>query len=80
MARRGEIDLSLAATREFPPRWRGDRGRLVATQLSALVDDPATLCFVCGPAAMVADVPPMLRELGIDRTPDPAGGLVGTNH
>ena len=68
MARRGEIDLSLAATREFPPRWRGGRGRLVATQLARLADDPATLCFVCGPAAMVADVPPMLEALGIDRT------------
>jgi len=68
MARRGEINLSLAATREFPPRWRGERGRLAATQLAQLVDDPATLCFVCGPAAMVADVPPMLEVLGIDRS------------
>ncbi len=68
MARRGEIDLSLAATREFPPRWRGERGRLAATQLARLADDPATLCFVCGPAAMVADVPPMLESLGIDRS------------
>ncbi len=68
MARRGEIDLSLSATREFPPRWRGERGRLAATQLAQLVDDPATLCFVCGPAAMVADVPPMLEVLGIDRS------------
>jgi Na+-transporting NADH:ubiquinone oxidoreductase subunit NqrF len=32
------------------------------------VEDPATLCFVCGPASMVADVPLILRELGIDRT------------
>ena len=68
MARRGEIHLSLAATREFPPRWRGERGRLAATQLALLVDDPATLCFVCGPAAMVADVPPMLEVLGIDKS------------
>jgi NAD(P)H-flavin reductase len=68
MARRGEIQLSLAATREFPPRWRGERGRLAATQLALLVDDPATLCFVCGPAAMVADVPPMLEILGIDKS------------
>ena len=68
MARRREIDLSLAATREFPPRWRGERGRLAAMQLARLADDPATLCFVCGPAAMVADVPPMLEALGIDRS------------
>ena len=68
MARRGEIDLSLAATREFRPRWRGEHGRLAATQLARLADDPATLCFVCGPAAMVADVPPMLEALGIDKS------------
>lgn len=68
MARRGEIGLSLTATREMTPRWRGARGRIVAAQLSALVEDPATLCFVCGPASMVAEVPLILRELGIDRT------------
>jgi ferredoxin-NADP reductase len=68
MARRGDINLSVTATREMPLRWRGARGRIVAPQLSALVDDPETLCFVCGPAAMVSEVPPMLQELGIDRT------------
>ena len=65
MARRGEIELALTATREIPARWRGSRGRIAPAQLAALVDDPATLAFVCGPAAMVADVPPILRRLGI---------------
>jgi ferredoxin-NADP reductase len=37
------------------------------SQLAALIDTPATLCFVCGPAAMVNEVPEMLNELGIDR-------------
>jgi ferredoxin-NADP reductase len=67
MARRGEVDLALAATREVPARWKGDRGRIAPAQLARLVDDPLTLCFVCGPAAMVADVPPMLQALGVDR-------------
>ncbi len=66
MARRGALELALTATREIPERWRGARGRIAAAQLTALVDDPATLAFVCGPAAMVADVPPMLRRLGIE--------------
>jgi ferredoxin-NADP reductase len=66
MARRGSITLALTATRECTPRWRGDQGRIAAAQLAGLVDDPATLCYVCGPATMVADVPPMLRALGID--------------
>jgi ferredoxin-NADP reductase len=67
MERRGEVDLVLAATREMPIRWRGERGRIAPAQLARLVDDPVTLCFVCGPAAMVADVPPMLEALGVDR-------------
>lgn len=68
MARRGEISLVLNATRELRPRWRGWRGRIAPGQLALLLDDPATLCFVCGPAQMVDDVPSMLRDLGIDRT------------
>ena len=68
MARRGEIGLSLTATREMTPRWRGARGRIVAAQLTPLVEDPATLCFVCGPTSMVADVPLILQGLGIDRS------------
>jgi ferredoxin-NADP reductase len=68
MATDGMIELTLTATREFPPRWRGGRGRIAPSQLAPLVDDPATLCFVCGPAAMVADVPPMLRQLGVHQS------------
>jgi ferredoxin-NADP reductase len=68
MARRGEIELALTATRDVTERWRGQRGRIAATQLSALIDTPSTLCFVCGPAAMVDEVPRMLRALGIDRS------------
>lgn len=68
MGRRGEIDVLLTATGDVPEKWRRGRGRIAQSQLAALVDDPATLCFVCGPAAMVDDVPRMLRELGIDRS------------
>ncbi len=67
MARRGALELSLSATREMPPRWGGLRGRIARAQVTPLVDDPATLCFVCGPAAMVAEVPPMLEALGVAR-------------
>lgn len=44
------------------------RGRISAAQIASLVDDPATLCFVCGPESMVDAVPQMLLELGIERT------------
>jgi ferredoxin-NADP reductase len=71
----GALDLRLHVTREAPEpaagagsTWsKAERGRITLTQLAPLVDDPATLCFVCGPETMVADVPRMLTELGIDR-------------
>lgn len=68
MARRGEIALTLTATRDVTNLWRGERGRIAATQLAALVRTPETLCFVCGPASMVEEVPRMLQSLGIDRS------------
>ncbi len=65
--RDGGLDLHLHVTREAPDTWRGARGRITSSELAALIDDPATLCFVCGPETMVADVPRMLTELGIAR-------------
>ena len=67
MARRKEIDLTLTATRDVTQKWKGERGRITKAQLAALVTTPATLCFVCGPASMVDEVPRMLRALGLDR-------------
>lgn len=66
MARRKAIELALTATREVLPGWRGARGRITARSLAPLVDHPETLCFVCGPTAMVTDVPVMLNTLGIN--------------
>jgi NAD(P)H-flavin reductase len=68
MARRGEIDLTLTVTRDVTGEWKGERGRITPAQLSALIVDPATLCFVCGPASMVDEVPQLLRALGIERS------------
>lgn len=66
MARRREIDLLLTATRDVTDLWRGARGRITRAHLARLVVTPATLCFVCGPASMVDEVPRLLRDLGID--------------
>ncbi len=63
-----EIALTLTATRDVTDVWRGERGRIAASQLAALISTPETLCFVCGPASMVEEVPRMLRHLGIDRS------------
>ena len=68
MTRRNEIALTLTATRDVTDVWRGERGRIAAGQLAALITTPETLCFVCGPASMVEEVPRMLRRLGIDRS------------
>jgi NAD(P)H-flavin reductase len=68
LAREGRLDLHLTATRESTARWRGGRGRITREQLLPVVDGTDTLCFVCGPAAMVDDVPPILVSLGIPRT------------
>jgi aromatic O-demethylase, reductase subunit len=67
MVRRGELHLTTTATREMPAGWRGARGRIAPAQLVGLVQSPETLCFVCGPASMVSDVPPMLEALGVPR-------------
>jgi propane monooxygenase reductase component len=70
MAIENGLDLRLYVTREAPDEWRvskAQHGRVGLAQLSPLVDDPATLCFVCGPESMVADVAPMLEQLGIAR-------------
>jgi ferredoxin-NADP reductase len=67
-AREGRLELVLTATREVPAHWRGERGRITSERLGRLLETPETLCFVCGPAAMVDDVPRMLMNLGVEPT------------
>ena len=66
------LDLRLHVTRQTPdPDGRPTTlaaGRITASQLAPLVDDLETLCFVCGPESMVADVPRMLVDLGIEKS------------
>ena len=68
MARARQIELTLTASREWSTRWGGGRGRITTGHLTPLVDNPATLCFVCGPTAMVEDVPVILQTLGIAKS------------
>ncbi|HKB13282.1 MAG TPA: FAD-binding oxidoreductase [Vicinamibacterales bacterium] len=63
----GQIELRQTVTRAAAAAWNGARGRLDRTTLAELVHDPATLCFVCGPAAMVDEVPRLLEEIGIPK-------------
>jgi CDP-4-dehydro-6-deoxyglucose reductase/3-phenylpropionate/trans-cinnamate dioxygenase ferredoxin reductase subunit len=66
LASEKQVELRLHITRDAPAAWRGERGRIGLAQLTPLVDDRSTMCFVCGPESMVAEVPRMLGELGID--------------
>jgi NAD(P)H-flavin reductase len=61
----GRIELRQTITRTTPADWTGGRGRLTRDTLAELVHDSATLCFVCGPPALVAEVPVLLQDLGI---------------
>ena len=68
LARDGRIELKQKITREAPHgHWSGHRGRIDRDDLAPLVHGYDTLCFVCGPRAMVDDIPKMLSELGVAR-------------
>jgi Na+-transporting NADH:ubiquinone oxidoreductase subunit F len=65
LAATGRIRLWQTVTREPADAWTGKRGRIARHHLEELVLDPATLCFVCGPHALVTDVPLLLQEVGV---------------
>lgn len=67
LAKKGEIELRQTVTRAADG-WAGARGRIGRRELQPLVHDPETLCFVCGPPALVDDIPRLLEELGVPRT------------
>ena len=67
LARRGRIELNETVTRAAGEDWTGGRGRIGPAVLQGLVHDPATLCFICGPAAMVDEMPKLVEELGVPR-------------
>jgi NAD(P)H-flavin reductase len=67
LASSGVIDFRRTITRETEKDWSGARGRIDRQALSELVYGPDTLCFVCGPAAMVDDMPRLLAEIGVPR-------------
>ena len=67
LADAGAIELRQTVTRASDADWTGPRGRLNRDALEELVHDPATLCFVCGPLALVHEMPTILTDLGIPR-------------
>jgi ferredoxin-NADP reductase len=65
LADEGRLSLTLTLTGEVED-WAHARGRAGADHLSALIQ-PGTMAFVCGPPAMVADLPSALVALGLPR-------------
>jgi ferredoxin-NADP reductase len=67
LAREGRIELRQTVTRAADEAWTGARGRIGHSALEPLVHDPATLCFICGPPALVSGVTSLLQTLGMAR-------------
>jgi NAD(P)H-flavin reductase len=66
LARAGRIELRQTVTRDLGSTdWTGRRGRIGRQDLAPLVHTPATLCFICGPPALVREMPTILDELGV---------------
>jgi ferredoxin-NADP reductase len=66
MAGEGTIELRMTITRDVGPGgWTGTRGRITRAELEPLVHDRQTLCFVCGPPALVDEMPKLLQKLGV---------------
>jgi CDP-4-dehydro-6-deoxyglucose reductase len=67
LAAAGVIELRQTVTRALETDWAGNRGRIDQAALATLVSDDRALCFVCGPAAMVDDIPRLLSGMGVPR-------------
>ncbi|MGE0448310.1 MAG: FAD-binding oxidoreductase [Vicinamibacterales bacterium] len=67
LADAGTIELRMTVTRGVSGNWSGTRGRIARADLQPLVHDGRTLCFVCGPPALVEEMPRLLEELGVAR-------------
>ncbi|MBI4888940.1 MAG: FAD-dependent oxidoreductase [Acidobacteria bacterium] len=62
----GLLDLHQTVTRDESASWTGRRGRIGRAHFEALLHEPlATLCFVCGPDALVGESVATLGALGV---------------
>lgn len=68
LAAAGRIVLRQTVTRATGEDWTGARGRLDRAALSELVHSVNTLCFICGPPALVMEMKTLLAAIGVDRS------------
>jgi ferredoxin-NADP reductase len=63
---RGRLELHQTVTRDDSTAWAGSRGRIGRSHFESVVHDPSnTMCFVCGPKAMVNESVSTLATLGV---------------
>jgi NAD(P)H-flavin reductase len=64
--RAGRMTLHQTVTRHDGDDWQGRRGRVGRGEFEAVLRYPAsTLCFVCGPSALVTETVDTLKALGV---------------
>ena len=62
----GRLELHQTVTRDDSAVWAGKRGRIGRSHFESVVHEPAdTLCFVCGPKALVNESVTTLASLGV---------------
>jgi NAD(P)H-flavin reductase len=54
-------------TRAASEGWAGRQGRIDASYLRPLITPGDTLCFLCGPPALVGEIPQVLQDLGLEK-------------
>jgi len=59
------IDFRHTVTRTARDGWTGRQGRIDSACLEGLITPGKTLCFLCGPPALVGEIPPQLKLLGV---------------
>ncbi len=64
--RHGRLEMHQTVTRDDSATWSGGRGRIGRSHFERVLHDPRnTLCFVCGPRAMVNEAVVTLAALGV---------------
>jgi len=63
----GKIDFHHTVTRAASEGWAGRQGRIDAAYLEPLIAPGDTLCFLCGPPALVGELPTLLQDLGVGK-------------
>lgn len=61
----GRIDFRHTVTRAATEGWRGRQGRIDVRCLDGVIEPGETLCFVCGPPALIGDLRAQLTDLGV---------------